>query len=383
MRVRPWLVAALCSLAALAWQWVVADGYFHGNWSGFFFAGDAARQSPEVRAEHSFVFPHSYGYDGQLYHASAHDPLDLHGTDRFLDAPGLRYSRILLPAMSFILGAGRLFWIDRAYRALELAFLFLGVFCMGAYLERRGRSAWWGAAFLLIPGVHMSLERQLTDLPLCALLVAALLAFDTGRRKLCWLVLAAACLDRDTATVAVAAFIAASLWERRPREAGVWLTALLPQLLWMVYLRLAIRSPYAMPPWRAPFGSIVYALGRLQDYPFGARTAAALHLLDLVSIGGAVLAFALGLWVWLREKNMLTWLALFYALFGVVISGSAGMEYRDVYGFARVLSPLFLALLIEAVRRSDVRPAAPLALILPRAVLPIGSMTLTAIRNLL
>ena len=36
------------------------------------------------------------GYDGQLYHAIAHGPLDLAGTDRFIDAPYIRYSRILL-----------------------------------------------------------------------------------------------------------------------------------------------------------------------------------------------------------------------------------------------------------------------------------------------
>ena len=86
MATKSWHVATLCVMIALIWQWVVADGYFHGDWSGFFFAGDRFQQSPPVKAEGNFVLANSNGYDAQFYHAIAHDPLDLHGTSRFIDS---------------------------------------------------------------------------------------------------------------------------------------------------------------------------------------------------------------------------------------------------------------------------------------------------------
>lgn len=107
-------------------------GYFHGRWSALFFTGDRFSRSPPVCAESTYPLPRSAGFDGQFYHAIAHDPLDLRGTDRYIDAPHIRYLRILLPALSYALGGGGPFWVDRAYRALELASLSLGVLCVGA-----------------------------------------------------------------------------------------------------------------------------------------------------------------------------------------------------------------------------------------------------------
>ena len=148
--VLPWQTALVVTALTLAWQALVVHGYFHGHWSALFFTGDRFTQSQPVRAESTYVLPRSDGYDGQFYHAIAHDPLDLGGADRFIDAPHIRYSRILLPALSYALGGGRLLWIDRVYRGLELMFLFLGVYCASSWAKDRNRSAWWGAAFVLL-----------------------------------------------------------------------------------------------------------------------------------------------------------------------------------------------------------------------------------------
>src|SRR5215471_4571163 len=127
--VRPWHVASLAVGVAFVWQALVVHGYFHGRWSALFITGDRFSQSPPVRAESTYLLPDSSGFDGQFYHSIAHDPFDLRGTDRYIDAAKIRYLRILLPALSYALGGSRLFWVDRAYRALELAFLFLGAVC--------------------------------------------------------------------------------------------------------------------------------------------------------------------------------------------------------------------------------------------------------------
>jgi hypothetical protein len=378
-------VAALAVAAAFLWQWMIATGYFGGNWNGFFYAGDAFVQTPPVKAENSFVFKNSYGFDGQLYHASAHDPLDLHGTDRYMDLPRLRYGRILIPGLSYMLGLGRLFWVDWAYRFLELAFLFLGVACAAAYLEMQGRSCWWAIGFLAVPGVFISIERMLADLPLAALIVAALLAFERKKHFLCWLALSAACLDRDTGVVAVAALAAASLWEKRPREAALWVSAVAPYLAWSLYLRFAIPKPDVLPLGLSyPLASVFWALRHLQPYPFAPVRVHELHVLDTIAILGGLLAFAGGIWMWLREKNALAWMACAYACFGVLASSSTVIsDFRDVYIFARHNSPLLLVLLLQSVRARNFLPALPMALILPRAVLPIALMSAVAVRHII
>lgn len=84
---RPRQIAMLAVGAALAWQALVVHGYFHGHWSALFLASDRFSQSPPVRAEWTYVQPVSGGHGGQFDHAIAQDPLDLHGTDRYLDFP--------------------------------------------------------------------------------------------------------------------------------------------------------------------------------------------------------------------------------------------------------------------------------------------------------
>src|ERR1051325_6140340 len=100
MLARPWQAGLAGAAIALGWQWLVVAGYFHGQWSALFVTGDRFEQSPQGRAERTYVLSGSFGYDGQLYHTIAHDPLDLHYTQEFLDAPQARYSRILIPGLS-------------------------------------------------------------------------------------------------------------------------------------------------------------------------------------------------------------------------------------------------------------------------------------------
>lgn len=45
-------------------------------------------------------------------------------------------------------------------------------------------------AFLALPGVFISLEKQLADLPLCALLAAAIVSLDREQKRACWVSLA-------------------------------------------------------------------------------------------------------------------------------------------------------------------------------------------------
>ncbi|HLH41774.1 MAG TPA: hypothetical protein VKV74_02220 [Bryobacteraceae bacterium] len=377
-KARPWQVALLVTGLALAWQTLLVYGYFGGRWSALFLASDRFSQSLPVREEGSYVLPGSGGYDGQFYHAIAHDPLDLRETDRFLDFPPTRYTRILLPALSYALGFGRLFWVDRVYRALELAGLFLGVFCVGAWAESRNRSVWWGAAFLSLPGVFISLERQLADLPLCALLAAALLSQDRREKKACWVSLASAGLVREMGFVAIGGFMLAAAREKRWKDVTVWASAAIPGAIWNAYVFRFIPHPSAMQP-ATPILNLFVSMRHLQEYPFGLAVSAALHGFDRIAIAGGLLSLVLGLLEGVR-KGPLGSVGVMLACFGVAVSGYA--DYKEVYSFARAGSPLLLIQLFQAIETGSLLVLAPLGLMLPRSLAINARMTILSIFRL-
>jgi hypothetical protein len=383
----PWAVALLVTALALGWQWLIVEGYFAGQWSALFVAGDRMPQAPAAVAESTYLFPHSFGYDGQFYHAMAHDPLDLRGTDRYLDAPHIRYPRILLPALSYALG--RLIGVDRAYRTLELMFLFLGVCCTGAWATGRGKSAWWAALFVLVPGVFISLERQLVDLPLCALLTAAILSLDRAIDRSCdklgWLALACMGLVREMGLVAIAGFALADARERRFARAAAWLTAALPGVLWTAYVILHIPQKSTAVTTHIPILPILAALTHFRLYPFGAGLTLVLNVLDVVALAGLVLSYALGLTFGLRDKGkaIVSSTGLVLALFGIVASGAGIVDYDEAYSFARQAGPLLTVQLFQAIDTGSMILLLPLAMILPRSLALDASLSWRAVLGLL
>ena len=377
---RPWQVALLVTGLALAWQTLVVYGYFHGHWSALFLASDRFVQTQPVRAESTYVLRESGGYDGQFYHAIAHDPLDLHGTDRVLDFPPTRYTRILVPALSYLVGGGRLFWVDRAYRAIELAFLFLGVLCACIWAESRRRSAWLGVLFMFIPGVFISLERQLVDLPLCAFVAAAIVTHDRRRNTLCWASLACAGLVREMGFIAIAGFVWSEAKERRYKEAGQWALAAVPGAVWNAYMLLSLPKTPDMQP-LVPVIAIFSAAGRLQKYPFGANLSFILHGLDALAIAGGLLTLILGVLGGFRKKAALASVGLAMACFGIAVSGYA--DYTEVYSFGRADSPLLMVQLFQAMESGSTILLWPLALMLPRSILINASMTIRSVLHFL
>jgi hypothetical protein len=87
----------------------------------------------------TYVFPGSYGYDGQFYRLIAHHPTARSTVG--IDVPRLRGRRILVPILAYALACGSQPHIDAAYVAVVLGFLFAGVYgwldgppCMAATL---------------------------------------------------------------------------------------------------------------------------------------------------------------------------------------------------------------------------------------------------------
>ena len=88
-------VAILAALLILGWTAARIRYACGGNWTAVFVTGTNFRVPPDLAAGTWRVA--GAGYDGQFYRYLAHDPWLQRGYSRFVDAPQLRFRRLLVP----------------------------------------------------------------------------------------------------------------------------------------------------------------------------------------------------------------------------------------------------------------------------------------------
>ena len=90
----------LCAAIVLSWQALTVRSNYVGNWSALFCTGTTFRVPPALAREKIYRFNQSNGWDGQFYHYIAHDPFLHSDLKNYIDAPRLRYRRILIPLLA-------------------------------------------------------------------------------------------------------------------------------------------------------------------------------------------------------------------------------------------------------------------------------------------
>lgn len=351
----------------LAWQWTTVRVNYGGNWSALFETGGDARVPKSLAAEKLYRFAGSGGFDGQQYHYIAHDPFlrtpDLRAS---VDEPRLRYRRILLPALAWALALGQSSWIDRAYFAVCLAFIGLGVWWASRLAIKLSFAPAWGLAFLVAPAVLVTVDRMVADAALAALTVAFFYYLDRAGWKL-WLVLAAAALTRETGILLAASYCVYLAANRRWRLALSYAAALAPAAAWYLYVA-SKTSPFDYHESFLPLASTIGAMLRPAVYP-ASRFASSVQAADALALAGALAAFALTAFVALTARPLPPENAamLCFTLLGVF--SQRPDQWRQVFDFGRVYTPLLLLLAIEAMRRRRWYLAAPWLMMLPRVAM--------------
>src|SRR2546422_3110372 len=117
------IAAVVCITLGFAWQFLTVRYNYGGNWTALFCTGSAFPPPAPLARENIFVFANSTGYDGQFYHYVAHDPLYQTDVGRSIPDASVRYRRILLPGLAYLLAWGRQDWIDASYYTCNLSFL--------------------------------------------------------------------------------------------------------------------------------------------------------------------------------------------------------------------------------------------------------------------
>jgi hypothetical protein len=369
-RKRAVITGLLAVALALGWQFLVVRYTFAGNWTAWFCTGGNVAQPDALAFEHLYRFAQSDGYDGQFYHYIAHDPLFQRGFDRYIDAPRLRYRRILIPALAFVVSAGQDRWIDTALIALNLLFIFAGAYWLSRYAQSCGHHPAWGALFLLVPAVLVSLDRLTVDLALTALCVAFALYVSEKRAGELYVVLLLAPLARETGLLLSAAYCAVLLFERRSKAALVFATSAIPAIAWFVFVQ-RHTVPYDSAGWftPVPFSGVIDRMIHPVAYPFLPIVKWAADILDECSLAGIAMAFALSLRWPSRFPKPLALAALLITLSGITLGKPF---WENVFGFGRVFSPLIVLIALQSFSKRLWWKLLPLALIDPRIGLQLG-----------
>src|ERR1700682_2177017 len=95
LRQLPFVWAALALALLLLWQYLTVRYNYQGNWTAAFCTGENQGVPPEL-APKTYLMLHTFGYDGQMDRYVAHDPWMKRGFEKYIDAPVLRYRRILV-----------------------------------------------------------------------------------------------------------------------------------------------------------------------------------------------------------------------------------------------------------------------------------------------
>lgn len=365
-------VAVGVAAAAMAFciQFANVQVNFDGNWSGLFCAGRAFPAPEHLQHEKLFVFPHR-GYDGQFYHYIAHDPWPNERTAHSIDVPRLRYTRILVPVLCYVVALGRQDWIDPSIHAISLLAFGLGAWWLACCASLMGANRYWGLAFLLMPAVLISLDRLTVDLMFLAFCCGFACYVTRASQGGIYAVIVLAALTRDTGFLLWGAYGLHLLINRRWTMAGIFGTAALPAAAWHLIVRANTQADFPSLGLSTSGHAIWNHLLNPVHYQLPSQIANLAVALDYVSLAGVGLAIVLAIALVFREYD--SPLALAGAAFVALPFTIGGhLAWHDPFAYPRTLSPLLLFLGLAAMKSRSRLGYAPALLVLPRILMELA-----------
>ncbi len=189
------------------------------------------------RANPVYVHRDTGGYDGLYYAQIAYDPtLRSPELPRAMDNFSYRARRILPPAVAWLFSAGQPAAIVHVYSFLNIAIWLLFAALLWRLLgvtDVRGWLAWTGVLFSA--GALSSVRLALTDLPMLALLMLAVIAAERARPRTAIAWLASAALARETALLGASGLITQPWISIKNVRTGAFVVA--PLFGWLAYIR--------------------------------------------------------------------------------------------------------------------------------------------------
>ena len=353
-----WAVAALALL--LLWQFLTVHYNRAGNWTALFLTGEQYVVPPQM-APGTYRFP-GVGYDGEMYRYVAHDLFMQRGYARYVDLPAERYRRLLVPAMAYLLAAGREDRVDASYIAVIALFVFFGAYWLSRWAVLQDAHPAWALAFLLVPATLISMDRMTVDVALAAFTVAFAVYWRSASWWKLYIVFMLACLARETGLLLVGGACLFELLHHRLERVVLWASATLPMFAWFFFLLSLYpqKTHFGAPRWfanRLGLGVITRML-HPPRYPLPPFLETIARSADMLALAAILLASILAILLVARAHatappaiSALLFIALVCAL-------TAQQYWTDVNGYARVMSPLLILIALPAIARKT-SPAFP------------------------
>lgn len=295
-----------------------------------------------------YRFDGNIGYDGEFNYFIALDPV--HAAP-YIDYPAYRYTRIVYPLLAGVVGGHDPDLVADALIAINLVMIALGIAVLGAWLRRKGASAWLAAVYGFYPGVHIALQRDTSEIVAYSLAIIAIYLYDFGPRwrlVLSAIFFALAALTRETTLVFAAVWGVGLLMSGdaalRVMIAANWrrfifflAIAFGPLLVWKLFLRL----------WLGSFG----LQGVLSPIPFGGLHFLIRHEVEMEQLRTvvvpALLCLAAAIFaLWAGSRRLEVWGLLVNAVLYMTFLSPA--TFDDFTSSARVTVPIALAAVIAA-----------------------------------
>ncbi len=290
------------------------------------------------------------GYDGQFVYYIARDPHP-ETVKPFLDVPAYRYQRILLPLLARFVVLGQGAAIPWSLAVLGILIQSAGTWALAALLDGWKVSRWYALAYGLFAGFTLAVRLDLPEPLAYGLIAGGFLAIQRRRHYLAWLCFGLALFAKEVTIFFVAAAFLSALANRRWTEvAGLSLVAILPYMLfqiwlWKVFGQPGLGSGGAMA---TPF-EVVPFMGLLRIGFYSPVYLAAMLIVFGPSI---VLPTLWGLWVgikkWLSGDTNIVVLALILNV--LVMPFLPFSTYRETGGTLRFACGLMLSVLIFSSR---------------------------------
>jgi hypothetical protein len=353
-RRRALIWAAAATMLAFAWQASLVNGLYGGDWTSLFYHGDHRAMPEAFRG--SFLFPNSDGFDGQFYRIVAHDPLGKADIS-YVDIPALRYRRILIPGLAYLIGFGSGPWTDRAYNLVVLGSLFVGAYWAARLALATKFPPTWSMAVLLVPGVFSSVERATVDVAMVSLTLGFLWYVLEGSGWALYAVLVCAPLARETGVCLTAALVVYELIGRRWKRAAFFGSSILPALLWFSYVALklppdTIRASL-IPMKELWLSKLYYDTSQVTGVVWPYVT------LYYAAVAAAVMACFLALRYFRVNLGSPQGIASILFALMAMTTFAPGLWYT-AYNFTRVFAPLALLLAWQGLASKQWRMAVPL-----------------------
>jgi len=379
-------VAVGLAYAALALSWQVLSVHYNygGNWTALFCTGATQRIPRHLLVENIYALPGVAGYDGQFYHYIAHDPLGRSGLTQYIDAPALRYGRILVPGLAHLLAAGRPGYIDTAYFAGILLFVFLGACWLGRFASLHHRSPAWGLLFLALPATLTSIDRMTVDVALVALWVGFAVYVTARSEGHLYVLLALAPLARETGLILTATYCLWAILRKDFRKAALATLMTVPSVAWFLYLRLVFQGNYAGWLDLASFRGLLGVFDHPLPGPGTSAIDMAVGAANLLGVAGSLVALALAFrFRFKKSDGVLNAAMVVQGAFGLALAAFGSRDvWIHVYGYGRLLSPLLTLLALRFLARRTQSDLVPISMLMPGIGLQFASQAWHVVRGL-